>query len=135
MKNKNQLVSPFSQHLLARMALGVLMGMGVASSLLPQQVLADPNYDQPLQQFKKDQQNQDLYSPSSSSGDFNVFNLIHQAQQGGPLRDMGEFSAEQRQNLDSAAAKFRLQQQQLLRNQQNQATPATPVMPSSEVKN
>lgn len=141
MKNKTQLAPLFTRvetlHVtslqLARMALGVVAGMGVASSLLPQPVLADPYYDHPIQEFKKDQQNQDLYSPSNGSN-FNVFNLLHQAQQGGPLRDLNDFNREQGQNIDSAVAKFRLQQQQLLRNQ-NQATPAAiPVMPSSSVQ-
>ncbi len=136
MKNKTTLAPLFTQHLLTRMVFSVIAGMGIASCLLSESVLAEqtaPNYDHPLQEFKKDQQEQNTYSPSGGSSDFNIFNLIHQAQLG-TNRDLGEFSQEQGHNLDSAAAKFRLQQRQLLRNQ-NQATPATPVTPSSEVKN
>lgn len=116
--------------------LGLITGMGIASSLLSQSVLADqvaPTYDHPLQELQKNQQEQSPYSTSGNSSNFNVFSLIHQAQLG-TGRDLGDFSQEQGKNIDSAAAKFRLQQMQLLRNQ-NQATPAVPISPSSAVGN
>lgn len=87
----------------------------------------------------EDLQTQDNRDPFSSRGNGQmggVMDLIHNAMLG-PSKSMADFSAEQQENLDDAAAQFRSQQQQRLNGQQpriiftgpaeSQAVPAAPI--------
>lgn len=125
MKTNNQLIPPVTSTLLTRLKMSVgvsVVAMGITSTLLPQPASAlPPATNQPLQEFTTPQNERDTFSSGPGDGSFSVFNLIHQAQLGN-LRDMGEFSQEQSKNISDAAARFRLEQQQRLGNQQGIGT-------------
>jgi len=115
---KTQLLPVLTQ-LLAKTSLAVLAGMGVVSCLLPQTSLAQTTYDQPLDDFQPQNNNQSW--GSENGGSFSPLDMIHRAQQG-TLRTSEDFSSEQRENLNSASSEFRRLQLERLR-QQNQASP------------
>ena len=115
---KTQLLPVLTQ-LLARTSLVALAGMGVVSCLLPQTSLAQTNYNQPLDDFQPQNNNQSW--GSENGGSFSPLDMIHRAQQG-TLRTSEDFSSEQRENLNSASSEFRRLQLERLR-QQNQASP------------
>lgn len=117
-----------------QLAFGVLAGIGLAFSFVPQTVLAQTGDAQPLKDFQQNQQNQDPFSGSNSGESMGVFDLIHRAQLGN-LRSFDEFSAEQGKNIDSAAARFRSLQQERLRNlnQGTSVSPATPATPANSL--
>jgi hypothetical protein len=115
---KTQLL-PVLTKLFARTSLVVLAGMGVVSCLLPQPSLAQTTYDQPLDDFQPQNNNQSW--GSENGGSFSPLDMIHRAQQG-TLRSSEEFSTEQRENLNSASSEFRRLQLQRIR-QLNQASP------------
>lgn len=54
---------------------------------------------------------------SSQGSNSQFFDLMHNLQRGNHLRDPQQFSIDQQQNLDDAAAKFRQQQLERLNNQ------------------
>src|SRR6478672_2547794 len=101
---------------------GKLM-VGIAASAIASSALFSPqasfaqasglNNAQPLQDFQT-QDNTDPFSGRSSGS--GIFDLIHRSQLGGG-RSMEEFTTEQRQNLNDAAAEFRNKQRLLLENQ------------------
>ena len=109
----------FTQQL-AKTSVGVLVGMGVAFCLLPKPSLAQTTDANPLADFQN-QENRDLFSNKDSGDSFSVFDLIHRAQLG-TIRDANEYSSEQRQNLNDAAADFRRQQLQRLRSSPSPVT-------------
>ncbi|WP_449417444.1 hypothetical protein [Phormidium nigroviride] len=91
--------------------------IGVAVVFLPQPSHAQnsgaQNSAQPLQDF----QTQDSTDPFSGRGNgMGIFDLIHRSRLG-TLRNMDEFSSEQQQNLNDAAAEFREKQRLLLEQQ------------------
>ena len=101
---------------------GKLM-VGIAASAIASCALFSPqasfaqasglNNAQPLQDFQT-QDNTDPFSGRSSGS--GIFDLIHRSQLGGG-RSMEEFTTEQRQNLNDAAAEFRNKQRLLLEKQ------------------
>jgi hypothetical protein len=101
------------------MVMAVLSAAGAAVVFLPQPTWAQnssgANSAAPLQ----DLQTQDNTDPFSSRGGMGVLDLIHRSQLG-VSRDLNEFSLEQRQNLNDAAAEFRAKQRQLLEQQAKQ---------------
>lgn len=108
-----------------QLVFGVLAGMGVLSSLLPQAILAQstltpPGEVKPSDTFQNEQ-NTDPFSRSDNGSSFGVLDLIHRATLGN-TRDLNEYSIEQRQNINTAADEFRRLQLERLRNQ-NQASP------------
>lgn len=115
---KTQLLPVLTQ-LLAKTSLVALAGMGFVSCLLPQASLAQTTYDQPLDDFQPQNNNQSW--GSENGGSFSPLDMIHRAQQG-TLRTSEDFSSEQRENLNSASSDFRRLQLERLR-QQNQASP------------
>ncbi len=124
MKTKTHLVPVLTQ-LLRRTSLSVLVGIGIASCLLPQPSLAqlDKNPADPKDQFN-DQQNNDPFSSRSQNNGLNPLDLMHRAQLG-TLRNPDQFDSDQRDNLNDAAAQFHRQQLQRLR-QPNQSAPVQP---------
>ncbi|HIK29499.1 MAG: hypothetical protein N3E45_11160 [Oscillatoriaceae bacterium SKW80] len=62
---------------------------------------------------------------SSSGGDFSVYDIIHRAQMG-TLTNLDDFTAEQRENLNSAAEKFRAQQLKRIQEAQQQTASDNP---------
>ena len=101
---------------------GKLM-VGIAASAIASCALFSPqasfaqasglNNAQPLQDFQTRDNTDPFSGRSSGSG---IFDLIHRSQLGGG-RSMEEFTTEQRQNLNDAAAEFRNKQRLLLEKQ------------------
>ena len=114
---------------------GKLM-VGIAASAIASCALFSPqasfaqasglNNAQPLQDFQT-QDNTDPFSGRSSGS--GIFDLIHRSQLGGG-RSMEEFTTEQRQNLNDAAAEFRNKQRQLL---EKQAVPSEGAIAPAEI--
>jgi hypothetical protein len=114
---------------------GKLM-MGIAASAIASCALLSPqasfaqasglNNAQPLQDFQT-QDNTDPFSGRSSGN--GIFDLIHRSQLGGG-RSMEEFTTEQRQNLNDAAAEFRNKQRLLL---EKQAVPSEGAIAPAEI--
>ncbi|MEG4628132.1 hypothetical protein QUB56_00505 [Microcoleus sp. AR_TQ3_B6] len=112
---------------------GKLM-VGIAASAIASCALFSPqasfaqasglNNAQPLQDFQT-QDNTDPFSGRSSGS--GIFDLIHRSQLGGG-RSMEEFTTEQRQNLNDAAAEFR-NKQRLLLQKQDQTVPSPAIAP------
>jgi len=103
-----------------------IAGMGLASLLMPQPSWAQTIDVNPLQDFDPKQNNNDPFSSRGNEMDsFGVFDLMHRAQMG-QLRNAEDFSTEQNQNLDAAAAAFRESQRKRLGGQQ-QAVPTNPI--------
>lgn len=146
MKISNQLVPAFASTLLARIALGVgvstvaiavrcpkraiasgaaLCAIALTSIILPQATSAQTAPGTPGNALPdaSRQNERDTFSGSFGSGDFSLFNLIHQSQLG--TINMEEYSQEMNQNLSSEADKFKQQQLQLLGKPQPQL-PANP---------
>jgi hypothetical protein len=113
---------------------GKLM-IGIAASAIASCALFSPqasfaqasglNNAQPLQDFQT-QDNTDPFSGRSSGS--GIFDLIHRSQLGGG-RSMEEFTTEQRQNLNDAAAEFR-NKQRLLLQKQDQTVPSPAIAPA-----
>lgn len=102
------------------LVLRTLVGIGVASLLvLPQPSWAEPAQVNPLQDFDT-QQNSDPFSGSNTNGNeedsFGVFDLIHRAQMGN-VRTLQDYSTDQNENLDAAAAQFRELQRKRIQGQ------------------
>ena len=114
---------------------GKLM-MGIAASAIASCALFSPqasfaqasglNNAQPLQDFQT-QDNTDPFSGRSSGS--GIFDLIHRSKLGGG-RSMEEFTTEQRQNLNDAAAEFRNKQRLLL---EKQAVPSEGAIAPAEI--
>jgi hypothetical protein len=114
---------------------GKLM-MGIAASAIASCALFSPqasfaqasglNNAQPLQDFQT-QDNTDPFSGRSSGS--GIFDLIHRSRLGGG-RSMEEFTTEQRQNLNDAAAEFRNKQRLLL---EKQAVPSEGAIAPAEI--
>ena len=114
---------------------GKLM-IGIAASAIASCALFSPqasfaqasglnNNAQPLQDFQT-QDNSDPFSGRSSGS--GIFDLIHRSRLGGG-RSMEEFTTEQRQNLNDAAAEFR-NKQRLLLQKQDQTVPSPAIAPA-----
>ncbi|MEG4341159.1 hypothetical protein [Microcoleus sp. D3_18_C2] len=114
---------------------GKLM-IGIAASAIASCALFSPqasfaqasglNNAQPLQDFQT-QDNTDPFSGRSSGS--GIFDLIHRSRLGGG-RSMEEFTTEQRQNLNDAAAEFRNKQRLLL---EKQAVPTPGAIAPTEI--
>jgi len=110
--------------------------MGIAASAIASCALLSPqasfaqasglNNAQPLQDFQT-QDNTDPFSGRSSGR--GILDLIHRSQLGGG-RSMEEFTTEQRQNLNDAAAEFRNKQRLLL---EKQAVPSEGAIAPAEI--
>lgn len=110
-----------------RLVLAALSVAGTGVLLFPQSTIAQTPSAQPLQDF----QTQDNPDPFSDRGNgTGVFDLIHRSQLG-TLRNMDEFNAQQRKNLNDAAAEFREKQRALLQQQQ-QAKPVEEILPPQD---
>lgn len=109
------------------LVIGTVAGMGVMSLLLPQIIWAQTTDLNPLEDANPAEEGSDPFSSSGQGNSFGIFDLIHRANLGGD-RNLEDFSSEQNQSLNDAAAQFR--KKQLERLQQRQATPATVTTPN-----
>jgi hypothetical protein len=103
----------------------------IASSaiLVPQATFAQAsglNNSPPLQDFQTNDNPDPFSGRSSGTG---IFDLIHRSRLGNG-RSLDEFTTEQRQNLNDAAAEFRNKQRQLL---QKQAEPSSGAIEPNEI--
>lgn len=106
--------------------IGTVAGISVVSLLLPQISWAQTDVN-PLEDANPAEEGSDPFSSSGQGNSFGIFDLIHRANLGGD-RNVEDFSLEQNQSLNDAAAQFR--KKQLERLQQRQATPATVTTPN-----
>lgn len=109
---------------LTQLVLGLLAGTALVPFVLPQIILAQSLDRDPSQDFQRQDNNDAVYG-SGTGQNFSVFDMIHRANLGNN-RSIEDFSVEQRENLDSAAAEFRAKQRERLQIQQNQADPGNP---------
>lgn len=104
-----------------------LIGIGIIAGAIAS---ASPTLAQtqaPLQDFQTPQNERGSFYGGSNSSGFSVFNLLHNAQLG-QTRDLGDFSTEQRTNINNAADEFRRLQLQRLGNTQ-------PILPAETPEN
>lgn len=108
--------------------ISTVAGISVVSLLLPQISWAQTTTDvNPLEDTNPAEEGSDPFSSSGQGNSFGIFDLIHRANLGGD-RNVEDFSLEQNQSLNDAAAQFR--KKQLERLQQRQATPAAVTTPN-----
>ena len=104
--------------------LAVLAAIGVAPLALPQASFAQACSDGQTLQGCPSPNERDSFS-GLDNGQINMYDIIHRAQMG-TITNINEFTAEQRQNLNSAADDFRAQQLQRMQQAQQQAAPGEP---------
>ena len=104
---------------LNRLLLATLAGVGLVSLLLPQASWADdvPRQVQPIEDFNSEQNNNPFARNSDS---FGMLDIIRRATSN--TRSWDDYTTDQNENLNSAAAEFRARQRQLIQNPQ-QASP------------
>jgi hypothetical protein len=115
-----------SSNWMIRVAIGAIAS---SSFFLPQATFAQAsglNNSQPLQDFKTNDNPDPFSGRGSGTG---IFDLIHRSRLGNG-RNLDEFTTEQRQNLNDAAAEFRNKQRQLL---QKQAEPSSGAIEPTEI--
>ena len=100
---------------LKQLFLGTVLGVGLVSLVQPQCWAQVPERVNPLQNFGSEQ-NSDPFSGENEADSFGVFDLIHRANLGN-TRSLSDYSTEQNENLDAAAAQFRLRQRQQIQRQ------------------
>lgn len=111
---------------LTRLVLSTVVGIGVVSLILPQPSWAQVDRVNPLQDFDIQENRNDPFSSGGKEPDgFGIYDLIHRANLGSN-RSPQDFSVEQNESLDAAAAEFRTRQRQRIQGQQ-QIIPANPV--------
>ena len=108
---------------LISLVLSTVAGISV-SLLLPQPRWAQTTSVNPLEDLNSEQSS-DPFSRTNEDNSFGIFDLIHRANLGSG-RSIDDYTSEQDQSLNTAAAEFRKKQQERLRVQQ-QATPTNPV--------
>lgn len=113
---------------LTKIFFGAVAGISVASLSLPQLAWAQATTDaEPLRDLNQEQ-NRDPFSRGDTGDAMSgLMDIMHRAQMGN-IRSTGDFTNDQNQSLDDAAAKFR--QQQLQRMQQNPSQLGNPSNPS-----
>ncbi len=125
-----------SQLPLTRLVLGTVAGIGLLSLLTAQPSWAEPynqsNKVDPLYDLNdlNSQRNSNPFSNRGQGDSLSMVDFIRRASQGNG-RSVGDYSAEQSENLDTAAAQFRARQQQQLQGQkqgtqENSITVITP---------
>ncbi|MFM7408228.1 MAG: hypothetical protein ACKO3K_16625 [Cuspidothrix sp.] len=105
-----------------KIIIATIAGISLASMLAIEPSLANPN--QPFKSLESDRNTNPL---SNSSGDFNMLEMIHQANFG----NIQWNADEQNQQLDLAAQAFRAEQQKRLQIQTQQQNPGTPANTSN----
>lgn len=110
---------------LTRLVLGTVVGIGVISLLLPQITWAQATRVNPLEDFENQDNSSDPFSSGKEQDSLGVFDLIHRATLGNN-RSLQDYSAEQNENLNDAAAQFRARQRLRIQGQ-GQASEVNPV--------
>jgi len=114
-----------------KIIVATIAGVSFASILVGEPTLADTN--QPFGSLESDTFGQQGYhssNPLSGNGsDFNMMNMIHQAQMG----TIQWNADEQNQQLDLAAAAFRTAQQKLLQPQLKQNPGSSAIIPGQNL--
>lgn len=123
---------------LTRLIIYIVAGISIASLLIPQPSWAQSapsDRVEPLQDFNP-QQNQDPFARGAEQDSFGggIFDLIHRAQMGN-IRSINEYSSEQNQSINDAAAQFRARQRQMMLQNQQQVNPVNPVITTPQQSN
>lgn len=102
-----------------QLLVAIATGMSLVFLMTPQKGLAQYATDvNPLQDLNSDQNRDPFSRANQGEGVSGIMDLMHRAQQGN-IPNMNEFSAEQNQSINDAAAKFRQQQLQMMRGGNN----------------
>ncbi|HEY9845537.1 MAG TPA: hypothetical protein V6D03_05005 [Candidatus Caenarcaniphilales bacterium] len=104
-------------------AWSLLIGIGAAISVTPT-AFAQTTSVQPLQNLQENPNNFDFFTDPERSSGAGLLNLINQVKLLNE-RSLDEFTAEQADNLDAAAAEFRAQQRQQIQTQPPQSNSPT----------
>ena len=107
-----------------KIIVATIAGISFASILVGETTLADTN--QPFGSLESDHSSNPL---SGNGSDFNMMNMIHQAQMG----TIQWNADEQNQQLDLAAAAFRAAQQKLLQPQLKQNPGSSAIIPGQNL--
>jgi hypothetical protein len=107
-----------------KIIVATLAGISVVSMLVVEPTLADTT--QPFGSLESDRSSNSL---SGNGSDFNMMNMIHQAQMG----TIQWNADEQNQQLDLAAAAFRTAQQKLLQPQLKQNPGSSAIIPGQNL--
>lgn len=113
---------------LSLITLGLLAGTTLVSFSFPQATKAQSLDIDPSQDIQRGDNIGPLNGTGTSQNGFNVFDLMHRANFG-QIRSVEEFSADQPEKLDEAAAEFRNEQNRRLQIQQNPVVPTNPGNP------
>lgn len=106
-------IKPFKYTLFTLLA-GLSLGLGTQASFAQ-------NTIDPLGDVQTQDGGSGLFSNQGSNNPF--FDLIHNVQRGNPMQDSQQFSIDQQENLNDAAAKFRQQQLERLNNRPESTQP------------
>jgi hypothetical protein len=109
--------------LLNQLSLGIMVSLGVASSLWPQPSVAQTNNSPSSDQFKNQAEENQIFG--GNGGGFSLLELMHRSQTAGSLEAGELFDG---QDFDRATDDFRNQQRQAIEKQrtQNQTTNTQP---------
>ncbi|MEB3339065.1 MAG: hypothetical protein VKJ46_16455 [Leptolyngbyaceae bacterium] len=108
-------IVPVSRKSFTRISIGIVAMLGLFPLWMPESTLAQIGTPQPLQEFKP-QDNRDSLFDGSSNSQSGLLDLIHRANLGGS-RSLSDFTAEQGENINTAAAEFRALQLKRLQQQ------------------
>ncbi len=107
---------------LAWFALNILIGLGMASLIARPSIAQVTNVD-PFKDTQSKDGLSDIFSNRNDGSTTGVLDLIQRVIRGGT--NSGDFQAEQQQNLDDAAARFKAQQRQRIQGQPSSVAPAS----------
>lgn len=108
------------------LVLGLLTAIAVSPIFLVQPTWAEEETTQEVNQVELEESRDEFdYTQGDYDQPINPLELIHRANLGNG-RSMNDYRQEQQQNFNDAAAAFRAQQQELLRQQRLQAEPINP---------
>ncbi|MEB3827488.1 hypothetical protein [Phormidium sp. CCY1219] len=120
---------------LSAIALGILGAIATTTLLFGQSAVAQESNGADDLIEPQLENSRDPFDGTTGEGEtFDVLDIIHRANLGGG-RSMQEFRLEKEENINDAAAQFRMRQLELLRNQSEgipvrEATPAEAVTPA-----
>ena len=107
--------------------IGIAAGCGTMLNVLSAAAQMSPS--QPLQDLQNPDKSGDPFSSRSSNPLGNVMDLIHRSVLG-PSRNLDEYTADQQESLDAAAAEFRAKQAERLHQAQPTSAVDAPVTAS-----
>lgn len=114
----------------SQILLGLMVGAGALFAVVPNPAVAQVNRTDPLEDLRT-KDGSDFFNGRGNGQNSSMMNFIQNAIIGTP-RNIDEFVADQKENMDDVTTQFRKQQADLIRKRQPQAAPIAPVeLPAS----